>query len=252
MRSERRCDLCERDMPIGSAFWPEMAELSFSVGKHKCVCQDCFMRQPGIGQAVAQLAEQMLRAHARRDIDDPHWVFNRSMARKKDQMSDETQIKNMDPDAKAVEDPYATHFDSTRGFMPQAFIEKAKRQLDHDYPEQSRAKAMVHTKLDEALLWLGKVGALFALLLCCSCGGLAVVRDKLASYNDEIAVFCPQSDISQKCIDARRRAEVSEAAIQTATIGEQLDKDAKNLITQADIVVGAALEWFKTEFLGKQ
>jgi hypothetical protein len=227
-------------------------ELSFSFHKRKCVCQGCFMQQPGIKQAAAQIAEQMLRAHAQRDSDDPHWVFKRSMARKKDQMSDETQIKNMDPDAKAVEAPYATQFDSTRGFIVRAFMKKAKLQLDHDYPEQSHAKSMVRTKIDEALLWLGKVGVPLALLLCCSCGGLAVVRDKLASYNDEIAVFCPQSDISQKCINARHRAEVSEAAVQTATLGEQIGKDAQNLITQADIVVGAALEWFKTEFLAKQ
>jgi hypothetical protein len=256
--SERQCDLCKRDMPLGSAFWPEMAELSFSIGEHKCVCQDCFMRQPGMGQAVAQFAEQMLRAHAQRDIDDPYWVFNRSTARKKDQMSEE--VKTSIGKVGAVD--IAPTDTATRGLGVEVALRRAKAGLDADYPPfngdpagakyDPRAKAMVRTKIDEALLWLTKIGALFALLLCCSCGGLAIVRDKLASYHDELAVFCPQSNISQDCIDARRRAEVAMAAVQTATLGEQIGRDAQNLITQADNVIGAALAEFKKVFLNNK
>jgi hypothetical protein len=257
--TKRQCDLCKRAMltaPPG-AIWPELSELSFTLGEHKCVCQGCFLRSPGMQEAAALLAEQMRAGHAQ-------WVFKPWIGRKEVQMSDEHDQNRAD---EKTEPPYESPFapgkalDPARGLGVELALRQAKAQLDADYPtiggEQAyvrqrfdaRAKAMVHTKIDEALLWLGKVGAMFALVLMCGCGGLAIVRDKLASYGDELAVFCPQTNISQDCIDARRRYEVGTAAVQTATLGEQIGKDAQNLITQADTVVGAALEYFKKTFL---
>lgn len=39
----------------------------------------------------------------------------------------------------------------------EGLIHEAKEELDKAHPGPSREKAMVHTKLDEALLWLSKV-----------------------------------------------------------------------------------------------
>jgi hypothetical protein len=156
------------------------------------------------------------------------------------------------PEDKEAESPIveAPEPDAFRGWMIGHHIDKAKTQLDQDYPEQSRVKSLVHTKLDEAKLWATRLAIVVPAMLLIACGGFLQAADAgLIKYGHMLAVYCPQADQTPKCINARRRYEVSTAAVQTATLVEAQGKDAAKLWGQAEAVLNATLAEFKALFL---
>jgi hypothetical protein len=119
---------------------------------------------------------------------------------------------------------------------PAMLILLAKEGLDRSHPGPTREKAMVHTKLDEALLWLSSITSLSLLAVvvalvaatsgCASfTSGLADMRTGIQDFEAGLSAVCPKDRKSDLCTAGREWYVAADELYQGGVLADQTGKD---------------------------